>query len=178
MEEWKDIENFKGYQVSNLGNIRSFMDHKRSIIDKPHVMSKILNCKTGYEFVHLCSGDSYKNKYVHRLVAEAFCERALDKNEVNHIDGNKLNNRCGNLEWCSRSENIKHAYRTGLKSSDAMAKAHRIPVRIVETGEIFESIKDCSKNVGSSRSKISQCLSDKHPRSSYNGYHFEYVNTK
>ena len=176
MEEWKDIENFDGYQVSSLGNIRSFIDHKRNITDEPHTISKLLNRKTGYEFVHLCSGDSYKNKYVHRLVAEAFCERVFDKNEVNHIDGNKLNNRFDNLEWCNRSENIKHAYQIGLKNSDVTAKAHRIPVKIVETGEIFESIKDCSKIVGSSRSRISQCLSDKHPRTSYNGYHFEYVN--
>lgn len=162
MEVWKDIQDFPGYQVSNKGNIRSFIDYKRNVVDTPHDISKLVNRKTGYTFAHLYSRDSYKNKYVHRLVAEAFCDRCCNKNEVNHVDGDKFNNSCENLEWCNRSENIKHAYQTGLKTSNSTAKARSIPIRVVETGEIFESIKECSKTVGSNRTKISQCLSDKH----------------
>ena len=178
MEVWEDIRGFPGYQVSNSGRIRSFIDHKGNVDDAPHDITILVNNRTGYAFVHLYSGDSYKNKYVHRLVAEAFCNRFHDKNEVNHIDGDKLNNDYKNLEWCNRSENIAHAFRTGLKNANMTAKAHSIPIKVVETGETFDSITDCSRVVGSSRAKISQCLDDRHPRTTYNGYHFEYLNNK
>ena len=176
MEVWEDIRGFPGYQVSNTGNIRSFIDYKGNIGDSPHDITTLVNSRTGYAFVHLYSGGSYKNKYVHRLVAEVFCDRVQNKNEVNHIDGDKLNNNYENLEWCNRSENISHAFRTGLKNADSTAKIHRIAIKVVETGETFDSITDCSRVVGTSRAKISQCLNDKHPRTTYNGYHFEYLN--
>ena len=55
-----------------------------------------------------------KTESVHRIVAKCFCPNPHGYNEVNHIDGNKLNNDASNLEWCSRVENVRHAYRTGL----------------------------------------------------------------
>lgn len=57
-----------------------------------------------------------KTRLVHRLVAKAFLEKPDGKDFVNHIDGVKQNNNASNLEWCTRSENMKHAYRHGLKS--------------------------------------------------------------
>lgn len=65
----------------------------------------------GYKHVFLGYGDCSK---VHRLVAEAFIPNPDNKPEVNHIDGNKLNNSVENLEWCTRLENMQHAVRTGL----------------------------------------------------------------
>lgn len=58
-----------------------------------------------------------KTRTVHRVIAEAFIDKKSGKDFVNHIDGNKTNNRSDNLEWCDRSENMKHAYRYGLKTS-------------------------------------------------------------
>ena len=175
MEVWKDILDFPGYQVSNIGRIRSFINFKGQTVEEPHILKPLFNNKTGYEFIHLSKDKHPHNRYVHRLVAEAFCYKKLGRNEINHLDGNKLNNTYTNLEWCTRSENIQHAYNTGLKNP---SRANRIPIRIIETDEIFDSITDCSKVVGKNRSKISQCLSDKHCRTSYNGYHFEYVGNK
>lgn len=53
--------------------------------------------------------------YIHRLVAQTFIPNPLNKSYVNHIDGNKQNDRVDNLEWCTPSENSFHAFRIGLK---------------------------------------------------------------
>ncbi len=53
---------------------------------------------------------------LHRIIAEAFIEKEKGKPEVNHIDGNKLNNSIENLEWCNRSENVQHSYSIGLRT--------------------------------------------------------------
>lgn len=172
MEIWKDILDFPGYQVSNAGRVRSFINFKGQTTEQPHVLKLLINNKTGYVFVHLIRDKYSYNRYVHRLVAEVFCYKKHGCEEINHIDGDKLNNNYTNLEWCTRSENIKHVYSTGLKTP---ARANRIPIRVIETNEIFDSITDCSKVVGNNRTKISQCLNDNHNRVSYNGYHFEYI---
>ena len=108
MEKWKNILGFDGnYQISNYGNVKSFINN---IILKPSIASK-RNNKQGYKVVNL-KGKLY---YIHRLVAEAFIPNIANKPQINHIDGNKLNNKVDNLEWCTNSENIKHAYKIGLK---------------------------------------------------------------
>ena len=76
----------------------------------------------GYLYVSKQSGRKTKHYYVHRLVAEAFIENPLNKPEVNHIDGNKRNNIVENLEWCTRGENIIHAYKTGLNTPSEKQK--------------------------------------------------------
>ena len=91
------------YSVSNKGRIYS---HKRGKFLKPSVNS------SNYKKVVL----NGKNLYVHRLVAEMFCENPSDLCEVNHKDGNKWNNNYTNLEWVSTSENAQHAFDTGLRT--------------------------------------------------------------
>lgn len=117
MEEiWKDIEGYEGlYQVSNLGNVKSL----RKRIDKGkchrHFDEKILKpieTNRGYLRVKLCKDRKIKKIRVHRLVAEAFIKRP--ELEVNHIDGNKKNNKVENLEWVTQRENKQHAWITGL----------------------------------------------------------------
>lgn len=106
MEIWKDI--FYGkYKISSCGQLKS---NRRNIILSPSIVAK-KNGKQGYKAVHI-NGKTY---YIHRLVAENFVPNPENKKEVNHIDGNKLNNNAENLEWVTPSENIKHAYKTGLK---------------------------------------------------------------
>lgn len=61
-----------------------------------------------------------KDQYLHRVVADYFCKKSDGCFEVNHIDGNKENNRADNLEWCTRSQNNKHAFVTGLRNYDEL----------------------------------------------------------
>lgn len=115
-ERWKPIDGFDGYEVSDSGNVRSYVGWKRRGLAEPKVLKGALR-KSGYMFVILCaSNGKHIAKDIHRLVAEAFIENRYGKKQVNHINGVKTDNRAANLEWCTSSENIAHAYNTGLRS--------------------------------------------------------------
>jgi hypothetical protein len=107
MEVWRNIEGYEGlYQVSNIGRVKSL----KGEIEK---MISISIKETGYHRVTLIKDSVCKRKYVHVLVAEAFIGKS--DLEVNHINGIKSDNRVENLEWVTKSDNIKHAYKIGLK---------------------------------------------------------------
>lgn len=99
-EIWKDIAGYEGlYQVSNFGRIKSL---------RSKIILASLSSKSGYCYVGLAKNGMNKQKSVHRLVALAFIPNSENKPEVNHIDGNKHNNTVKNLEWVTKSENMKH----------------------------------------------------------------------
>jgi hypothetical protein len=120
MEIWKEHPDYGGiYLVSNTGKIKS--------------VDTIINCKCGGTRLHkgrelkqfknergyLCvvitKNKKGRIKKVHRLVAETFIDNVDDKPQVNHIDCNKENNNVSNLEWCTNSENMLHAYKNNLR---------------------------------------------------------------
>lgn len=117
-EIWKDVAGFEGlYQVSNFGRVRS-MD--RRVRTKGNYTRKVngvvlKNCFDGNYF-HVILNNKGKGKVflVHRIVAEAFIENRYGLPQVNHKDGNKLNNKVTNLEWCTAKDNLMHAFSTGL----------------------------------------------------------------
>lgn len=116
VEIWKDVVGFEGlYEVSNLGRVKS-----SAKINRAHeiVLKTPANYRTGYLFADLCkAGQKNKHSSVHRLVATAFLPNPEDKVQVNHINGDKTDNRLENLEWATRSENQKHSIDTGLRTA-------------------------------------------------------------
>jgi hypothetical protein len=99
---------FPNYEVSNLCNVRNTKTGK--------FLKKYIG-KNGYAYHTFSRGKYKKKKYLHRLMAEAFIENPLNKNEVNHINGQKLDNTLENLEWLTRRENQLHYFSKKNKTS-------------------------------------------------------------
>ena len=110
MENWRFIEANSDYMISDHGRILSFKGKSKLIISST-ITSK------GYEHVAIRQKGIYIGYSVHRLVATAFIPNPRRLPQVNHLDGNKLNNHVANLEWCDAYDNIMHAIRTGLRPS-------------------------------------------------------------
>lgn len=117
-EEWKDIPDYEGlYQVSNFGRVRScdrviFFPNGGSRYMKGSIMK--LHVRGLYLRVGLVFGGKQCKFSVHKLVADAFVDGYFEGAQVNHIDGDKFNNNASNLEFCTASQNVFHAYDTGL----------------------------------------------------------------
>jgi len=127
-EIWKPIPNYEDrYMVSNIGRVKAIFrvvpynkDKKRTSYRSERVMKQ----KTRSEYCVISLLKEKKRAWppVHRLVLIAFVGMVEGKNQVNHKNGNKYDNRLENLEWCNGKENIQHAIRTGLKPDIAGEK--------------------------------------------------------
>jgi hypothetical protein len=155
MVEWRIVSEYPNYSVSNHGDIRNDLTDR--------VLKKQL-VRNGYQHVVLCDTDGHHSKSVHRLVAKEFVDNPRGCDMVNHIDGDKSNNCAENLEWCTQSENMKHAYRMGLQkpirtqieySLSRAAEKRKRPVRNIETGVCYPSIKECAEAEGIVHSAVS-----------------------
>jgi len=121
MEIWKDIKDYENiYQISNLGRVkrleRKVIDTLKRIYTYPEKILTGDHSKSDYTKITLVKNRKNKVFRIHRLVAITFIPNLENKREVNHKDGNKLNNNIANLEWVSPSENIRHAFNAGLST--------------------------------------------------------------
>ena len=147
-EIWKQIEGYEGiYEVSNFGRVKRLLITLHSRFYKEKILTNCFNNRTGYCFVALRKNDKDKNYSVHRLVAQAFIPNPSNLSDVNHIDGNKLNNNIDNLEWCTRSQNLKHALQIGLIKSQCKI-CRKVTIKCGEKIVTFDTMKDCAKFFG------------------------------
>lgn len=186
MEIWKPVVGFEGvYCVSNLGNIKGVV---RSGSTGELLHPQINN--NGYMMVHLYDHPKHKVTTVHRVVAMAFIPNPENKRTVNHIDGNKKNNRADNLEWATHRENHRHAYKAGLKVTTDKQKATlsaigkrtcalnrpKAPVIMEDCNEnsmYFESAHEAARFVSGDPSTIIRCCKGK--KKTYKGYTWKYA---
>lgn len=158
MEIFVDIKGYEGlYKISNLGNIYSFRSFDLLKPKDSH----------SYKYVTLCKDGKRKNKFIHRLVAEAFIPNTSNKPQVNHIDGNKSNNTVKNLEWATPKENCEHRNR--------VLKVGCRKVKCIETGKEFNSIKEAAAYYGKSAAVLNSVLRNYKYNHTFSGYHWKYM---
>lgn len=158
MEElWKDIGGFPNYQVSSKGRIKN--------IKTGRILTPIPD-KDGYLRVHL--NNDHTVRRVHRLVGAAFIPNPDNKPQINHINGDKTDNTIENLEWCTIRENNIHALNSGLRNISK-------PVKIVETGEEFDSIRKCADAIGAKPQNVQAAASHSSNHRTVKGLHVEYT---
>lgn len=156
-EEWAQLKGYPDYFVSSHGRVFS----ERSYT--------FLNVGTsGYSKINIYTREGTVQLLVHRLVAECFVPGMDHGLEVNHIDGDKANNDCSNLEWVTSRENNLHALQTGLRVPSGQKR-----VCIVETGESFQSIAACARHIGGTLKGVSSVL--RGDKGSHRGLTFTYL---
>ena len=162
-EIWKQIDGFKDYQVSNFGNVKSSKKNRERIL-------KPFKDKRGYSCVRLYENKERKHFFVHRLVASMFICNPDNKTQVNHIDGNKNNNRLDNLEWVTNDENMRHSWDIGLRKppmKGKFGKEHNKskPVLQILDGEViaeYSNAREAEKITNIANPNISACCNKKY----------------
>lgn len=144
----------------------------------------VVNIKTGYILKPNLKKSGYQeivlrdkkgqphSMLIHRVIASCFCEKKKGADEVNHIDGDKTNNRADNLEWVTRNENLKHAFDNGLRADDVSARG--VIATNMENGEEmdFPSIYKASRFFRISQGNICMCCKGLRPHAG--GYFWRY----
>ena len=166
-EVWKPIKDFEdSYAVSNLGRVKRLerietyirSDTKKTVTRKVAPQIVKVQEKDDYYEINLRNYDKNEWRRVRRMVADAFIPNPNNLPQVNHINGNKHDNRVENLEWCTSQENVKHSIRTGLRGPQKNIDRSEKQIRCIDTGQVFDNIKQASKSLGISYSYIVDCL--------------------
>lgn len=133
MEIWKDIKGYEGkYQVSNMGNVKS-LNYRRTGKEK---ILKLHKNNSGYFMVGLYKDDKYKSFLVHRLVAQAFISNLENKEQIDHINTIKTDNRVENLRWATQKENMNNPLTKEKKIGKTFSEEHKRKISEAHKGKI------------------------------------------
>lgn len=170
-EIWKDISGWEGkYQVSNFGRVKSVARTITRNGNKVRVFEKILKTNLSYGYPRVSLGDNPRKAIrIHRLVAEAFIPNPNNLPDVNHIDGVRDNNRVDNLEWVTKLDNFLHS--KNVLGNTFGSK----PIKCVETGEVFPSIKAAARAKNLGDRDIIKAADHKFRSRTCGGYHWERI---
>lgn len=163
METWKDIAGFEGYyQISNKARAKR-LSHMVNSLPGPTkrlVKGRILKQvkRRGYLFITLSNGPIKASGLIHKLVAISFIPNPDNLPQINHKNGIKTDNRIENLEWCTASENVQHAWATGLHSTNVAVVA--IHKRTKEH-KYFNSLSAAARGLSVDRSSVSKVAAGK-----------------
>ena len=182
MELWRDIPDFEGlYQASINGEIRSLNHIRKGGTNEYPQKGKTLKFNentNGYLQVTLSKNGIAKTYRVNRLIALTFIDNPLNKETVNHINGNKLDNRVENLEWATRREQIEHQHKI-LKVPYSDCKCcHRVNKKkiIRNDGKIYNSLLEAKKDLKNMNAHITEVCQGKLKTTC--GYSFEYLESE
>lgn len=167
-EEWVRHPDYPKHECSSKGRIR-YKNTGRIL--KGHIN------QSGYLEVWL---EHDRRRLAHRLICEAFYGPPLEgQTQVNHINSDRLDNRIKNLEWCTPQENILHAYKYGkldpLIGLQRAVEVNKRPVRMVETGQIFDSLQDCANYLGVTRGNASRVITGERKGQRIKRYRIEHA---
>lgn len=150
-EEWRRISGFEtNYMISNYGRLKSIdrdiyaVRNGKKIMLK-HIHERIIPYfvdRDGYAKHNLYDRENKRGTTAHRLVMETFGEPNLKGLQINHKDGDKLNNCITNLEWCTSKENINHAIIMGLRPDRFGEKAPNVKMKEADIIAIREMYKN------------------------------------
>jgi hypothetical protein len=149
---FKTIIPFPNYEINQFGNIRNKNTGK--------ILKNFIN--SSYYKINLYNNKKIKSLYIHRLIAFYFIQNPLNLPEINHKDGNKLNNSLDNLEWCTSSENTIHSYLNNLQSPKKGIK-NPMSKKVIQKDingnfiKIWDSVMDIERELGYKSGAISNC---------------------
>ncbi len=172
--------------VSNTGRVKStdrMAFNGKGFYHKKERILKTQISRNGYEIVRITTPNGKKTLKVHRMVAIAFIDNPLGKEQVNHINGDKTDNRVVNLEWCDNSENQKHAYATGLqdRTKYTPGKPRKSVQKInLKTGAVIEEYESISEAAHANGLKTPSNISSvcKGKKKSVGGFGWKYKEKK